>query len=137
MELKAPTTLPYDYSNSEGFNTLVAHGYGGTPTAQCPASEISKAYIDREELKTTVREGSPGLERSTSALKTFEAPGRKVKSLIESMPLPSRAELTLSRVDAEIKRLPVNERMLIGFERDFFAIDKMYTYLQEKRARLQ
>ena len=31
-------------------------------------------------------------------------------------------------------RLPVNERLLIGFERDFGLIDKMYTYLQEKRA---
>ncbi len=140
MELKARYyAYLSDYlEQRKDFNTLVAPSVMGVDDPQLNAllSEISKAYIDREELKTTVREGSPGLEQLNIRIENLRSSlAEKVKSLIESNAI-AQQELNsrLSRVDAEIKRLPVNERMLIGFERDFSLIDKMYTYLQEKRA---
>ncbi len=99
-------------------------------------AEASKAYIEREELRATVKPGSPGLEQLDIRIENLrQSLIEKVNRLIDANAIAQKQlKNRIVEVEAEMNRLPVNERLLIGFERDFSLIDKMYTYLQEKRA---
>jgi len=119
-------------------NTIVAPSAMGVDDAQLTLllTEINRAFIDREELRSTIKEGSPGLTQIEIRIENLRNTlYEKVGSLIESNQI-AQQELKgkLSQIETEMRKLPVNERLLIGFERDFGLIDKMYTYLQEKRA---
>lgn len=119
-------------------NTIVAPSAMGVDDQQLTLllTEINKAFIEREELRSTIKEGSPGLTQIEIRIENLRNTlYEKVGSLIESNQI-AQQELKgkLSQIESEMRKLPVNERLLIGFERDFGLIDKMYTYLQEKRA---
>ncbi|BDX37500.1 sugar transporter [Tenuifilaceae bacterium CYCD] len=119
-------------------NTIVAPSAMGVDDAQLSLllNEINKSFIEREELRSTIKEGSPGLNQIEIRIENLRNTlYEKVGSLIESNHI-AQQELKgkLSQIESEMRKLPVNERLLIGFERDFGLIDKMYTYLQEKRA---
>jgi capsular exopolysaccharide synthesis family protein len=119
-------------------NTIVAPSAMGVDDAQLTLllTEINKAFIEREELRSTIKGGTPGLTQVEIRIENLRNTlNEKVGSLIESNHI-AQQELRgkLSQIEAEMRKLPVNERLLIGFERDFGLIDKMYTYLQEKRA---
>ncbi len=122
----------------KNLNTIVAPSAMGVDDAQLSLllNEIYKSFIEREELRSTIKEGSPGLTQIEIRIENLRNTlYEKVGSLIESNHI-AQQELTrkLSQIETEMRKLPVNERLLIGFERDFGLIDKMYTYLQEKRA---
>ncbi len=128
-----------DYlSQRKDLNTLIAPSVLGVDDPQLNAllTEASKAYIEREELRATVKPGSPGLEQLDIRIENLrQSLIEKVNSLIDANAIAQRQlKNRVKEVEAEMMRLPVNERQLIGFERDFTLIDKMYTYLQEKRA---
>jgi len=119
-------------------NTLIAPSVLGVddPQLNTLLAEASKAYIEREELRASVKAGSPGLEQLDIRIENLrQALIEKVNSLIDANAIAQKQlKNRIKEVEAEMIRLPVNERLLIGFERDFGLIDKMYTYLQEKRA---
>jgi len=119
-------------------NTLIAPSVLGVDDPQLNAllAEASKAYIEREELRASVKPGSPGLEQLDIRIENLrQSLIEKVNSLIDANAIAQKQlKNRIKEVEAEMTRLPVNERLLIGFERDFGLIDKMYTYLQEKRA---
>ncbi|HRX32599.1 MAG TPA: polysaccharide biosynthesis tyrosine autokinase [Tenuifilaceae bacterium] len=119
-------------------NSLVAPSVMGVedPLLTQMLGEISKAYIEREELRSTVNTGTPGLEQADIRIESLrKSLIEKVQSLVDANQLAVK-ELSkrYADVEAAMRILPKNERLLIGFERDFDLIDKMYTYLQEKRA---
>lgn len=123
----------------EDLNSLVAPSAMGVEDQQLTyfLNEINQTYIEKENLRTTVKDGTLSsmttldvkMENLRSAL------SEKVKSLIETNKIAlEEAQMKLAKIEKEVRQLPVNERMLIGFERNFGLINKMYTYLQEKRA---
>lgn len=119
-------------------NSVVAPSAMGVDDPQLTLllNEINTAYIEREELRSTIKEGSPGLTQIEIRIGNLRnALYEKVTSLIESNKIAQEGiKEKQSQIEAEMRKLPINERLLIGFERDFGLIDKMYTYLQEKRA---
>jgi len=125
-------------SDRESLNYLVAPSAMGVEDPQLGLllDEINKTYIERAELKASVKQGNPGLEQLNIRLENLRSSlSEKVNSLIATNLVAQQdVDGRLLKVDAEVLKLPGNERLLIGFERDFDLIDKMYTYLQEKRA---
>ncbi|MGE0078428.1 MAG: GumC family protein [Bacteroidales bacterium] len=119
-------------------NTIVAPSAMGVEDSQLTMllTEINKVFIEREELRSTIKEGSPGLTQVEIRIENLRSTlYEKVASLIESNSIAQQElKRKLTQIETEMRKLPVNERLLIGFERDFGLIDKMYTYLQEKRA---
>ncbi|HOZ14466.1 MAG TPA: polysaccharide biosynthesis tyrosine autokinase [Tenuifilaceae bacterium] len=119
-------------------NAVVAPSAMGVDDPQLSflLNEVSKAYVEREELRSTIKEGSPGLNQIEIRIGNLRnALYEKVTSLIESNRIAQEGiKEKQAQIEAEMRKLPINERLLIGFERDFGLIDKMYTYLQEKRA---
>lgn len=119
-------------------NSVVAPSAMGVDDQQLSLllNEVNKAYIEREELRSTIREGSPGLTQIEIRIENLRnVLYEKVTSLIESNRIAQEGlRDKQAQIEAEMRKLPINERLLIGFERDFGLIDKMYTYLQEKRA---
>ncbi len=119
-------------------NTLVAPSAMGVDDQQLTLllTEINKAFIEREELRSTIMPGTPGLNQADLRIENLRAAlYEKVLSLIESNRIAQQGLADkLGQIEAEMRKLPVNERLLIGFERNFGLLDKMYTYLQEKRA---
>jgi len=119
-------------------NTLIAPSVLGVDDPQLNnlLAEASKAYIEREELRASVKPGNPGLEQLDIRVENLrQSLIEKVNSLVDANAIAQKQlKNRINEVEAEMARLPVNERLLIGFERDFGLIDKMYTYLQEKRA---
>ncbi|HUW05819.1 MAG TPA: polysaccharide biosynthesis tyrosine autokinase [Williamwhitmania sp.] len=119
-------------------NNLVAPSAMGVDDPQLGMllDEINKTYIERAELKASVKQGNPGLEQLNIRLENLRSSlAEKVNSLIATNIVARQdIEVRMGKVEAEVLKLPGNERLLIGFERDFDLIDKMYTYLQEKRA---
>ena len=98
--------------------------------------QISKAYIEQETLKLSANTATPGLSSYTFKLETLKKTlDEKVKSLIEVNKV-ILGEINRRTIDfeADMSKIPFTERLLIGFEREFNLINKMYTYLNEKRA---
>lgn len=123
----------------QDMNSLVAPSAMGIADEQLAyfLNEINRTYIEKENLRTTVKDGSLSsmttldvkMENLRSAL------SEKVNSLIETNNISlDEAQHKLDQIEKEVRQLPISERMLIGYERDFGLINKMYTYLQEKRA---
>ncbi len=128
-----------DYlAQRKDLNAIIAPSVLGVEDPQLNAllAEASKAYIEREEMRATVKPGSPGLEQLDIRIDNIrQSLIEKVNSLVEANAIAQKQlKNRVKEVEAEMMRLPINERQLIGFERDFGLIDKMYTYLQEKRA---
>ena len=117
---------------------IVAPSAMGVDDAQLSGliSDLSKAYIDLETIMLTTKPSTPGLGVYTLKIETLKKTLKeKVKSLIEVNAV-KLDELNRRMVDLEkdMSKIPENERLLIGFEREFNMINKMYTYLNEKRA---
>ncbi len=125
-------------ADREELNNLVAPSAMGVDDPQLGMllDEINKTYIGREELKASVKQGNPGMEQMNIRLENLRSSlAEKVNSLIATNRVAQQdIQTRMDKVETEVLRLPGDERLLIGFERDFDLIDKMYTYLQEKRA---
>lgn len=125
-------------STRSDMNQLVAPSAMGVDDPQLAVilGEISQTYIAREEMRASVKSGNPGLEQLNIRLENLRSSlAEKVESLIATNRVAQEdIQRRLSKVEAEVVKLPGNERQLIGFEREFNLLDKMYNYLQEKRA---
>ncbi|SDB81097.1 tyrosine-protein kinase [Williamwhitmania taraxaci] len=125
-------------SSRSDLNQLVAPSAMGVDDTQLSSllGEISQTYIAREEMRASVKNGNPGLEQLNIRLENLRnSLTEKVESLIAVNKVAQEDVLQrLNKVEGEIVKLPGNERQLIGFEREFNLLEKMYNYLQEKRA---
>ncbi len=99
-------------------------------------NEINSVYIQREELLLTTKDRNNVLQQINNRLdnnkKTlFE----KSSSLLEANKrILDDINNRISKLEKEMIKLPLNERQLINIEREFNLMDKIYTYLLEKRA---
>ncbi|HCT29680.1 MAG TPA: hypothetical protein DIW31_02850 [Bacteroidales bacterium] len=99
-------------------------------------NELSQAYIEQETLKLSANPLTPGLKTYTLKLETLKNTLiEKVKSLIEvNLVTLNEIDRRMNVYEIEMSKIPFTERLLIGFEREFNLINKMYNYLNEKRA---
>lgn len=99
-------------------------------------ADISRTYLDRITLMQSVSSENPGLNNLDLRLETLRRTlEEKVSSLIEVNNVTiSEINRRVADIEKEMIQIPVNERLLIDYEREFNLINKMYSYLLEKRA---
>lgn len=99
-------------------------------------NEINSTYIQREELLLTTMQGSIVLQQVDNRLENYKKTlQEKANSLLDANKLVSTdIDKQIADLETEMIKLPVNERQLINIEREFNLMDKIYTYLLEKRA---
>ena len=98
--------------------------------------QISQTVIEYQTLSYSAKPGSPIAEelnnRISTLRKTLE---EKVSSLQEANGVAKREiRRQVKLIEDELMKLPYQERMLINIEREYNLVDKLYTYLMEKRA---
>lgn len=98
--------------------------------------QISQTVIEYQTLSYSAKPGSPIAEelnnRISTLRKTLE---EKVSSLQEANGVAKREiSRQVKLIEDELMKLPYQERMLINIEREYNLVDKLYTYLMEKRA---
>ncbi len=117
---------------------IVAPSAMGVEDAQLAdiLADLNKAYIEQETLELSVNPQTPGLTAYTLRLETLRKTlSEKIKSLIDVNKVAlEEINRRMVYMDKEMSKIPYNERLLIRFEREFNMINKMYTYLNEKRA---
>lgn len=98
--------------------------------------QLSQAYLEQETLKLSANPLTPGLNTIAFKLETIRKTlDEKVKSLIDvNKVMLSEINRRMDVFENEMSKIPYTERLLIGFEREFNLINKMYTYLNEKLA---
>ncbi len=98
--------------------------------------QLNRTYIEQEILKLSVSSSNAGLNVTTLKLETLKKTlAEKINSLIEVNKVTNgEIDRRMGVLSGEMSTIPYNERLLIGFEREFNLINKMYTYLNEKRA---
>lgn len=104
---------------------------------------LNKLVIELNELASEKSSISYGSTRENPALDVFNDKILNVKfllieninSTISSSKLSLKnLETRISRVDKEIRKLPVTEKQLINIQRKFALNDEIYTFLLQKRA---
>lgn len=104
---------------------------------------LNKLVVQLNELASEKSSISYGSTSENPALDVFNDKILNVKSLlieninstISSSKLALRnLETRISRVDKEIRKLPVTEKQLINIQRKFALNDEIYTFLLQKRA---
>ena len=98
--------------------------------------QISQTVIENQTLSYSAKPGSPIADelnnRISTLRKTLE---EKVSSLQEANGVAKReVSRQVKLIEDELMKLPYQERMLINIEREYNLVDKLYTYLMEKRA---
>ncbi len=119
-------------------NQIVAPSAMGIEDVQLTEilSQLSQAYLEQETLKLSANPLTPGLNTIAFKLETLKKTlDEKIKSLIDvNKVMFSEIKRRMADFEQEMSKIPYTERLLIGFEREFNLINKMYTYLNEKRA---
>lgn len=98
--------------------------------------ELNDLYVQKQVMGYNIQPNSPGMDVMNLKMEnTRKVLLQNVKSLIETNNLAVKdVKDRLKEVDAEVAKLPSSERELVSIKRDFDVLDKMYTYLLEKRA---
>lgn len=99
-------------------------------------SLLGQAYLEQETLMLSANPQTPGLNTISFRLETLKKTlEENVRSLIEVNNVTlNEISRRMADFEGEMSKIPYTERLLIGFEREFNLINKMYTYLNEKRA---
>ncbi|MHC1703445.1 MAG: GumC family protein [Tenuifilaceae bacterium] len=99
-------------------------------------TQVNDSYIHREELLLSTKENSPSLTQVDNRIENLKKSIlEKTNSLIEAHKLLiDDINNRLKSLEKEMLHLPLNERKLINIEREFNLMDKLYTYLLEKRS---
>lgn len=98
--------------------------------------QLSNAFLEQETIMLSANPSTPGLNTYSFKLETLKKTlEEKVRSLIEINNVTiSEINRRMLVLEKEMSKIPYTERLLIDFEREFNLINKMYTYLNEKRA---
>ena len=146
QEQKASYQLKQRYYNylleyqqgKENFKEIIAPSAMGIEDLQLTnlLNQINEAYIQREELLLTSKEGSIALSQTETRLENLKKTLiEKTNSIIDANSLMGQeVDKRMGDLENELLKLPLNERQLITIERNFNLQDKLYTYLLEKRA---
>lgn len=98
--------------------------------------DLNDLYVQKQVMGYNIQPNSPGMDVMNLKMEnTRKVLLQNIKSLIETNNLAVKdVSDRLKDVDAEVAKLPSSERELVSIKRDFDVLDKMYTYLLEKRA---
>ncbi|MQY79717.1 MAG: tyrosine protein kinase, partial [Bacteroidetes bacterium] len=99
-------------------------------------SKLAELYAEKGELLYSTRENSPLLNLSNVKIQNARASLlENVNNIINTTNISLKdVNQRIAEVKAEVQKLPVTERELIGIQRMFNLNDDLYTYLLEKRA---
>jgi capsular exopolysaccharide synthesis family protein len=99
-------------------------------------NDLADLYMQKQVLSYNAQETNPGMEVLNLKIEN----GRKIfletiRSLIQTNNLSIKdVDERIAKAEGDVSKIPASERQLINIEREFNVLDKMYTYLLEKRA---
>lgn len=99
-------------------------------------TQLNELMAEKAELLYSVQKGNPKMDMTESMIEN----ARKVlldniNELIHNNQIAlDESVRKLKLADAELEKLPVTERQLIGIQRQYKVNDQIYTYLLQKRA---
>lgn len=99
-------------------------------------NELSQLSTERENMKVSVKQSNPAMQQLEAKIRnTKNALIEKVNSLIATNKISSDdINSQVSKIESNISSLPINEQLLINKTKMYDLLDKMYTYLLEKKS---
>jgi capsular exopolysaccharide family len=99
-------------------------------------NDITQLSSERENMKMSVKQNNPALQQLEVKIRNVkEALMEKVNSLIATNKITSDdIDSQINKIESNISSLPVNEQLLINKTKMYDLLDKMYTYLLEKKS---
>lgn len=98
--------------------------------------QLSNLYLEYKEQLISAKPGSSVFQQTETRTQNLKRTIKeKLKSMHDAINIAEKdIEKRIAQVEKELIRLPLNEQQLIKIERRFNILDKLYTYLLEKRA---
>jgi len=99
-------------------------------------NELSQLSTERENMKMSVKQNNPAMQQLEARIRnTKNALMEKVNSLIATNNITNDdINAQVRKIESNISSLPINEQMLINKTKMYDLLDKMYTYLLEKKS---
>jgi capsular exopolysaccharide synthesis family protein len=99
-------------------------------------NDLTQLSSERENMKMSVKQNNPALQQLEVKIRNVkEALMEKVNSLIATNKLSNDdINSQINKIESNISSLPVNEQLLINKTKMYDLLDKMYTYLLEKKS---
>lgn len=109
------------------------------PVTASLIAEMAKLYSERSGLANSAGERNPAIQQLDAKLKqTRNSILENIKNIINLSNISIKdINYRSSGIDARISGLPNNQRMLLGFEREFELYNQLYVFLLERRAEAQ
>lgn len=98
--------------------------------------QLNQVYLEYKEQLVSAKPDSPIFKQAETRTENLKKTvSEKLNSMLEAINIAeSDIDKRVSQVEKELFKLPLNEQQLIKIERKFNILDKLYTYLLEKRA---
>jgi tyrosine-protein kinase Etk/Wzc len=99
-------------------------------------NDLTQLSSERENMKISVKQNNPALQQLDVKIHNVkEALMEKVNSLIATNKINSDdINAQVNKIESNISSLPINEQTLINKTKVYDLLDKMYTYLLEKKS---
>lgn len=99
-------------------------------------NELSQLSSERENMKMSIKQSNPAMQQLEVKIRnTKNGLMEKVNSLIATNKITSDdINSQVNKIESNISSLPVNEQLLINKTKMYDLLDKMYTYLLEKKS---
>lgn len=99
-------------------------------------ASLNELNMKKRNLDFSVQQNSPQVVQITSQINSTRNTLREnLSNLVQNNQQAMRAlDIRISKIDAEVQKLPGTERQLINIQRKFTINDQIYTFLLQKRA---
>ncbi len=99
-------------------------------------NDLSQLSRERENMKMSTKQSNPALQQIENRIRnTKEGLMEKVNSLIATNKMANDdINSNVNNIETKISTLPANEQQLINKTKMYDLLDKMYTYLLEKKS---
>lgn len=98
--------------------------------------QLNQVYLEYKEQLVAAKPDSPIFKQAEARTENLKKTvTEKLNSMLEAINIAEiDIDKRIAQVEKELFKLPLNEQQLIKIERKFNILDKLYTYLLEKRA---
>ena len=138
VKLKYYQYIANSLRNDAGTNDIVAPSTFGVedPLLNSLLIELSKLNQERSGLNYSARQGNPLAEVIELKIKNIKAAiAENVNNIIDASSIAlNDLNRRIAQINAQLERLPRNERELVKIQRRYDFSDNVYNYLLEKRA---
>jgi capsular exopolysaccharide synthesis family protein len=138
VKLKYYQYIANSLRNDAGTNDIVAPSTFGVedPLLNSLLIEMSKLNQERSGLNYSARQGNPLAEVIELKIKNIKAAiAENVNNIIDASSIAlNDLNRRIAQINAQLERLPRNERELVKIQRRYDFSDNVYNYLLEKRA---